>query len=371
MFHGAVGEQRRDTLVPNARPPVIFGDIVLALGVSILDGRWNAEFDLNLLLIFAKVAEFASFTGAANSLGVARSSVCRRVAQLEEKLGVRLVQRDTRHFTITDIGKEFQEHCIRAVAAANTAFDQMALARKAPSGWIRLACPLQIGQMLVSPLVPKFVERHPGVRIAVELTDREVNLLNGFDLCIRIRQVPCEDSALVMRSLGIVQHVLVASAAFLKRHGNPTSPSVAAKLPTLSWGRISGPHSWTLVDQSDEQIHVRHEPTMIADDIGMIRQAAVDGLGIAQLPLSACSTAIEHGLLQLVLPDHSAPLHEIQAVFPSRRGLLPAVRSFIDFLAAHSVNEVPTAQIKRHARRGSQENVRFWTSRAPIPSRAE
>ena len=331
-----------------------------------MDGQWDSKIDFNGLMVFAKVVEHASFTGAAKALGVARSSVCRRVAQLEEGLGLRLVHRNTRHFAITDIGRDFSEHCARAVAAANDAHDRIAQARKAPSGWIRLACPPLIGQMLVSPLVPKFVERNPGVRIALELTDREVNVKDNFDLCIRVRQVPCEDSALVMRSLGIVQYVLVASASFLKQHGRPTSPSEAAQMPTLSWGVQAGPHMWKLVDQSEREIHIRHEPLMIADEVGMIRRAAIDGLGIAQLPLSACLSDIQQGCLQLVLPDYPAPLHEIQAVFPSKRGLLPALRSFIDFLAAHSVNEVSVGQIKRHTGNGSRDSVRFWTNREPL-----
>ena len=241
-----------------------------------MDASWNSQIDFNDLHVFAKVVEHKSFTGAAKALGVARSKVCRNVAALEGRLGVQLVHRSTRHFAITDIGREFNEFCARAVAEANAAYDRVALANKAPSGWIRMTCPPLVGQLLVSPLIPKFVEKNPQVRIALELTDREVNVLDNLDLCIRVRQVPSEDSALVMRSLGIVQHVLVASRSFLKRHGRPTSPSKAAEMPTLSWGTMPGPHVWRLVDQNDHEIHIRHQPLMVADDIGMIRQAAID-----------------------------------------------------------------------------------------------
>lgn len=331
-----------------------------------MDGCWNSQIDFNELLLFSKVVQHNSFTGAAKALGVARSKVCRNVAALEERLGVSLVHRDTRHFAVTDIGREFNEHCVRAVAEANAALERVALAKKAPSGWIRLTCPPLIGQLLVSPLIPKFVEKNPQVRIALELTDREVNVVDNFDLCIRVRRVPSEDSALVMRSLGIVQQVLVASRSFLNRHGRPTSPSKAAEMPTLTWGSMPGPHVWRLVDQDGQEISTRHEPLMVADDIGMIRQAAIDGLGIAQLPLSACLGEIQQERLELVLADFPAPLCEIQVVFPSRRGLLPSVRSFIDFLAAHNVSEVSEGQIKRHTGRGSRENARFWTSREPL-----
>jgi DNA-binding transcriptional LysR family regulator len=111
---------------------------------------------------------------------------------------------------------------------------------------------------------------------------------------------------------------------------------------------------------------VRHEPKLIADDIVVIRQAVLGGLGIAQLPLAACLSEIRAGLLEVVLPDFVAPLCEIQVVFLSRRGLLPAVRSFIDFLSAHCVSEVAERQIRRHTGQGHRGNVRFWTSREPF-----
>src|SRR5882724_2451345 len=322
--------------------------------------------DLNDLYIFSQVVEHNGFTGAATALGVARSSICRRVGQLEERLGIRLVQRTTRHFAVTDLGMEFHGYCLKMVAEAKAAYELVACARAAPSGMIRISCPPVIGQLLVGPLIPRFVEKNPQVRIAIEATDRRVDIEENFDLCIRVRQVPSEDSGLIMRSLGIIQQVLVASRGFLERNGRPGSPAEAVRQATLSYGSMQGPHVWKLVDPDDKEIQVRHEPTLIADDMVLVRQAAVSGLGIAQLPLSACLSDIRQGLLEIVLPDFLAPLCEIQVVFPSRRGMLPAVRSFIDFLGSHCVSEVPERQIKRHTGRGHRENIRFWTSREPL-----
>jgi len=129
-----------------------------------------------------------------------------------------------------------------------------------------------------------------------------------------------EDSGLIMRSVGIIQQVLVASRGFLDRHGRPSSPAEAAKLATLSYSSVQGPHVWKLVDPDETEIQIRHEPTLIADDMALIRQAAVGGMGIAQLPLSGCLNEIRQGLLEIVLPDFLAPLCEIQVVFPSKRG---------------------------------------------------
>lgn len=322
--------------------------------------------DLNDLYVFSQVVEHNGFTGAAKALGVARSSICRRISQLEDRLGIRLVQRTTRHFAVTELGMEFHGHCVRMVAEANAAYERIACAKAAPSGMIRMSCPPIVAQLLVGPLIPRFVEKNPQVRIALEATDRRVDIEENFDLCIRVRQVPSEDSGLVMRSLGIIQQVLVASRGFLDRHGRASSPAEAARQPTLGYGSVQGPHVWKLVDPEEKEIQLRHEPTLIADDMMLVRQAAVNGVGIAQLPLSACMAEIRQGLLEIVLPDFLAPLCEIQVVFPSRRGMLPAVRSFIDFLAAHCVSEVSERQIKRHTGRGHRENVRFWTSREPL-----
>jgi hypothetical protein len=129
---------------------------------------------------------------------------------------------------------------------------------------------------------------------------------------------------------------------------------------------MQGPHLWRLVDRDEQELQVRHEPKFIADDMMLIRLAAVQGIGIAQLPLSVCRDEIRQGILEVVLPEFLAPLCEIQAVFASRRGMLPAVRSFIDFLASNSVGEVPEWQIKRHTGRGQRENNHFWTSRRAL-----
>lgn len=322
--------------------------------------------DLNDLYVFSQVVEHNGFTGAAKAMGLARSSICRRVSSLEDRLGIRLVQRTTRHFTVTDLGKEFHGYCVRMVAEAKSAYEHVACARAAPSGMIRVSCPPIIAQLVVGPLIPRFVELNPQVRITVAATDREVDLEENFDLCIRVRQVPTEDSGLIMRSLGIIQQVLVASRPFLDRNGRPTSATDVSRLKTLSYGSVQGPHVWKLVDPDDNEVQIRHEPTLISDNVAMVRQAAEGGLGIAQLPLAVCVNEIRQGSLEIVLPDFLAPLHEVQVVFPSRRGMLPAVRSFIDFLGAHCVSEVPERQIKRHTGRGHRENVRFWTSREPL-----
>lgn len=319
--------------------------------------------DLNDFYIFSQVVDHNGFSGAARALGVARSSICRRVAQLEQRLGIRLVQRTTRRFAVTEVGMVLYGHSMNMVAEARAAYEKVACARGQPSGVIRLSCPASIAQLLVGPLLPLFVEKHPGVRIAIEATDRRVDISEGFDLSIRIERVPSRDSGMVMRSLGIVQQVLVASPRFLDAHERPTLAAAAARLPTVSYGSPPGPHVWRLIDSDEREIQVRHDPRLVVDDIVVVHQAVVQGMGIAQLPLSVCLNDLRSRNLELVLPELPVPLYEIQVLFPSRQGMLPAVRSFIDFLAAHCVRELPEQQIKRHAGR---DGAGFWISRQPL-----
>jgi DNA-binding transcriptional LysR family regulator len=326
--------------------------------------------NLNDLFIFSQVVDNNGFTGAARALGVARSSICRRVGQLEEQLGVRLVQRSTRHFAVTELGIELHAHCVKMISEAKAVYDRAACAKARPSGLIRVSCPAIVAQLLIAPLMPAFIEQNPDIRLALEATNRKIDIDENFDVSIRVRQVPSEDSGMIMRSLGIVQQVLVASPDFIARHGRPQTPPAAAALPTLSYGSLQGPHLWKLVDKEGEEMQIRHEPKFVADDMALVRQSAVRAIGIAQLPLSVCVSELRDGQLEILLPEFPAPLLEIQLVFPSRRGMLPGVRSFIDFFSKHCVSEVAEWQIKRGVGRGHRERANVWTSRLPPDARA-
>jgi DNA-binding transcriptional LysR family regulator len=245
------------------------------------------------------------------------------------------------------------------VSEARAAYERVARARAKPSGMVRMSCSTVLAQLLISPLIPLFTEKNPEVRIALEASDRKIDIEENFDLSIRIRQAPAEDSQMIMRSLGTIQQVLVASASFLKQHGRPTSPSQASQLPTISYGALQGPHVWKLIDSEEREVSVRHEPKLISDDMVLIRQAAVQGVGIVQLPLSVCLQEIQQDLLEVVLPEYSAPLCDIQLVFPSRRGMLPAVRCVIDFLSAHCGKQVEAWQVNQHTGGRVQQNL-YW-----------
>jgi DNA-binding transcriptional LysR family regulator len=261
------------------------------------------------------------------------------------------------------LGMELHVHCLRMIAEADLVYDKVACAKVDPSGLVRVVVPSILAQLLVTPLIPEFIAANPSVRLAVETSDRKISIEDDFDVCITVRQMLSEDSDMIMRSLGVVQPVLVASPEFIARYGRPTSPAAAAELPNASFGSVQGPHIWKLIDSDEQELHVRHEPMFVANDMILVRQVALQGLGIAQLPLPVCFTEINQGLLEILLPEFSSPLFEIQLLFPSRRGVLPAVRSLIDFLGSRCVRKVADWQTKQQSGIARRPGSNAWSRR--------
>src|SRR5882757_8575740 len=225
-------------------------DIYLSLGARLIEddaARRTSMTNYNDMFLFSKVVEHNGMTGAAHALGMPRSRISRRIAELETSLGARLIQRSTRHFAVTELGKEFDKHCLNMIAEANAAFDKVAQARERPAGLVRMSCPAMLAQYVIGPLLPLFMRDYPGVRIAVDTANREVSINENFDLSFRIRQMPYEDSSLIVRSLGIYQPLLVASREFLDRCGRPKTLDELTKMPTISYSTPQGPHTWTLI----------------------------------------------------------------------------------------------------------------------------
>jgi DNA-binding transcriptional LysR family regulator len=318
--------------------------------------------NLNDMFVFSKVVEHGGIKGAADALGMVRSRVSRRIAELETSLGAQLIRRSTRHFTVTELGKEFNKHCLDMISEANAALEKVAQARGRPVGLVRISCPAMLAQHVIGPLLPLFMREYPEVRIAIETANREVGLEENFDLSIRIQHLPWEDSSLIARSLGIYQPLLLASPDLLERHGRPANPEDLVKLPTLSHSTRQGPHVWTLVSSDKMEIRVQHDPALSVDDFIVIRAAALQGQGVALLPLSLCANDVREGTLEHVLPDYQAPLTALQALFPSRQGMLPAVRAILDFLARHCFGDIEPASIAQHVGQGRREHTRFWLS---------
>lgn len=298
----------------------------------------DALSDLNDLRFFVEVVEHGGFSAAGRALGVPKSRLSNRIAKLEERLGVRLLQRTTRRFTITDVGERFLIHCRAMLDQARAAKDVIEELRSAPCGWVRVSCPISMGPAVMADLLPEFLARYPTMQVRLLVSDRRVDLIGeGFDIAIRVRSKLDTDASLVLRTIGQSQTLLVASADFLRDHGRPQSPHDLAALPLLSMREHDGPQQFGLSGPGGENVQVEMQARLVCGNFPVLLNAAIKGMGIAQIPDTACASAIARGELEVVLPQWTMPEGIVHFVYPTRRGLLPGVRAMVDFLAERLV----------------------------------
>ena len=290
--------------------------------------------DLNDLIYFAEVVDRGGFAAAGRALGVPKSRLSRRVAGLEGALGVRLLQRTTRKLSLTAVGAEVHRHCVAMRESAQSAQDAVAQAHSQPRGTIRVACPVTLAQTTLGPILPEFLALHPQVRVDMQVSNRVVDLVEeGIDVALRVRPSLEDSGSLVVKNFGSSRTLLVASPAQLARQGCPTEPSDLAALDTLSMSAVDGRANWQLLGPQGASFAWHHQPRYVADDLYTLKLAVLQGTGICALPQYMCSEEIRSGTLVWVLPGWAPRPGIFHAVFPSRRGLVPAVRSFLDFLA--------------------------------------
>lgn len=290
--------------------------------------------NLNDLYYFAQTVEHGGFAPAGRAIGVPKSKLSRRVAALEERLGVRLIHRSTRHFSTTDTGQTYYEHCKAMLVEAEAAQEAIDSVRAEPRGVIRLACPVTLLHVHVGPFLAGFMRDYPGITVHLEATNRRVDLVHeAVDVAIRVRQPPLEDSDLVMKVLSERHLGLFASPNLLERHGPPTGPEALGDWPSLWLGGPAPRYAWDLYGPEGQQRSVRHTPRFVTTDMVALRRAALAGVGVVQLPLLTVRDLLARGELVQLLPEWAPRRDIIHAVFPSRRGMLPAVRALIDSLS--------------------------------------
>lgn len=290
--------------------------------------------DLNDLYYFAQVVEHGGFAPAGRALNMPKSKLSRRIALLEERLGVRLLQRSPRHFSVTEIGQEYQRHCLAMLVEAQAAREAIERTRSEPQGLVRMSCPTTLLQYRVGDLLSRFMVEYPKVQVHLEATNRRVDVLGeGLDLALRVRFPPLESSDLVLRVLADSPQRLVASPEFLRGRELPLRPADLSGLPSLDWGPPRE-HRWCLEGPNGATAEVRHQPRLISDDMSTLRQAALRGVGVVQLPCMVVEQDLQAGRLLDIMPQWAPRCGLVHALFPSRRGLLPSVRSLIDYLAA-------------------------------------
>ena len=262
--------------------------------------------DLNDLRFFAAVAGAGGFSAAARALGVPKSRLSRRVATLEAQLGVRLVERSTRRFKVTEVGHDVLRHARAALAEADAIEEAVSRLKVEPQGLVRVSCPLDADR-LVGAALPAFLTRHPRLRVQLIVSNRRVDLIDeGVDIAIRVRERLDTDADLQLKIISRGGSLLVAGPAFISEWGAPAAPADIPSFPTLGHTDRPGLDRWALVSTAGEEAEVAHDPRLSASTFPILRQAACDGIGIANLPDYVCRDLIEAGRLVRVLPDWAA-----------------------------------------------------------------
>ncbi|MBC2665339.1 LysR family transcriptional regulator [Novosphingobium flavum] len=289
--------------------------------------------DLNDYAYFAAVVTHGGFASAGRALREPKSKLSRRIAGLEARLGVRLIERSSRRFRVTEVGQSFYERCRAMLEEVEQAEAAVAETHAEPHGRIRFSCPTGLVEV-ITPLAASFLARYPKVRLQLVAIDRSVDLIEErIDLALRVRVALSGDAALTMRSLGHSSRILVGSPQMANRIGGDIA--ALAGQPTLGTSDEIGEIDWHLEREDGAAHHIRHEPRMTCSDFAAVRAAAIADLGVALLPDHVCADALSQGRLVQLLPEWRAQTGIVHLVFTTRRGLPPAVRALIDHLVAH------------------------------------
>lgn len=292
--------------------------------------------DLNDMVFFAEVAERGGFSAAGRALGIPKSRLSRRIADLEASLGAQLLQRSTRRLSLTPAGELYLRHCAAMRDAARTAAEAVAQVQTEPQGTLRLSCPVTLAQGAVGMLLPAFMARHPKVRVEMRVVNRPVDPVEeGVDIALRVRSVVEDSATLAARHLGTSRGVWVASATRMRAHGPVRAPEDLARIDTVAMSSASeGRASQTLAGPDGRLHRMTHAPRYVADDLLTLKMAIQQGVGAGMLPDYMCRAELRSGELVEVLPGWQPPPSIVHAVYAPRRALVPAVRRLIDFLAA-------------------------------------
>lgn len=289
--------------------------------------------DLNDMLFFAEVVERGGFSAASRALGVPKSRLSRRVAELEASLGVQLLQRSTRRLSLTPAGEIYLRHCIAVRDTAKAGFEAVAEVQQEARGSVRLSCPVTLAQTAVGPLLPLFMKRHPGVSVEMRVLNRAMDPVEeGLDMALRVRAEIENSATLAARNFGPSRLLLVAAPEVLAHHQPLTGPEHLAKLDAVAMSAADARSGTTLIGPEGRSFVYSPAPRYLADDLLTLRFAILQGIGAGLLPDYMCQQELRDGRLAEALPNWHPPSGIVHAMVPPRRALVPAVRLLLDFL---------------------------------------
>ena len=279
-----------------------------------------------------RVVDAGSFTRAAEQLRLSRPVVSKYVSRLEDRLGVRLLNRTTRRLSLTEAGRIFHQRSQRGLQDIEQAEAEVSRLQENPRGVLRLNTPMSFGILHVAPLLPEFQARYPDVAVDMNLDDRQVDVIEeGFDVSVRIAELP--DSSLVARRLAPCRHAVVAAPAYLERHGTPRTPQDLRDHNIITFSYQASMDDWHFVTPDQRPVSVPVSGTLQANNSLALREALLAGAGIMRTPTFVVGHDIQAGRLVALLGNYQALEISIFLVYPQRRHLSPKVRAFVDFMA--------------------------------------
>ncbi|MBT2341144.1 MULTISPECIES: LysR substrate-binding domain-containing protein [Pseudomonas] len=288
--------------------------------------------DLNDLYYFAKVVEAGGFAAAGRVLGIPKSRLSRRIAELEERLGARLLQRTTRQLKLTAVGERYLRHCQAMLLEAEMADEAVASMSSEPRGRLRVSSPVGLAHQILPEVIGAFLAKFPQVQLEMLLVNRRVDLISeGIDVALRVRDVGDEDPLLMTRRLRQARLIMVASPALIEAR-QVNTPEDLRQLPVLGALEADRLVHLRLLKADGQSVELTLEARLGIDDFIVRRACTLAGLGFTLLPSMYCEQELQDGRLVELLPGWSSPDGWLQAVYPHRRGMLPAVRAWIDHL---------------------------------------
>jgi DNA-binding transcriptional LysR family regulator len=293
--------------------------------------------DLNDFFLFVHVVDRGGFTAAGRTLRMPKSTLSHRMQELEAGLGVRLLNRTSRRFGLTDAGADFYRHAVAMLREAELAETAIRHRLTEPVGTVRCTASAATMQFAMSDIIADFLAQYPKVNIVAHAADRMVDIVGeNYDIAVRAHSDPLPDSNLVQRTLAPAPWYLFAGSDWLAANGEPQKPQDLESLPSLFMMRTDVAPVWQLrhVRQSRDEVVMPLTPRLLSDDMVGLQEAAIKGLGVVALPGYICRAAVRSGRLQRVLPDWLAGDSTLTALIPYRQGLLPSVRALLDHLAA-------------------------------------
>ncbi|MBN0989575.1 LysR family transcriptional regulator [Amphritea pacifica] len=289
--------------------------------------------------VFVAVVQYGGFSPAARFLGLSKSAVSKRISQLEQQLGVKLLHRTTRKLSLTEAGEHYFEHALKANLAARDAEDAVAQLQGEPQGRLRINTPMSFGRLHMAPMIPEFLKQYPKIRIDLVMDDKRLDLVSGgFDIAIRGGALP--DSSLVARRLATLNSVLCASPDYLNSQGYPQQLDDLLQHNCLSFSYSNDVKEWSF--SKDNQRHsVVVSGSYQVNNSEALLEAVRQGLGIARLPTFVAGPDIRAGNLIVLFPEYKMPVLDINALLIERQYMPAKVRAFLDFAIEYFGSETP------------------------------